>query len=1501
MSLEQPAFFNIKDLSLDVRLQAIVDGQSKDFTGKKIFSVEFFRQSIAFGITDIEIEVNTSLQPIVTITFKDLYGNTVLGKSKNTNPNLADSDEVDFSVLFNWPPPKFLFTFKGFLGKSSTWMLNMKKSSVSYDSSDGSFNIKCEFVPNQWGFLSDLPFLYLLAVKSLKKQSGLTSAQLEKVQTIFDLIKIGKQVEVKTQETTKEFDGILNQMNLVKVKRIYDSLDVNKIVNFDETISGQVGNQTINPFNSVKFITPTGTGNSDILTIDARRAYVLNNDNGSSSQGSTQGGSNLTKLNNFLLLTAQIDSRLPINITIKDLQYSNGNLTFNGSKILPNGSNIDTELSNRIELISDNVKHIEDAIKLKVYNSSKTQLQKITIGEIFSQLAQDAGYIMGRILEAGYQGYKANGDVRKNNKNIIGKNFPMIITSQTHEEKPATIVNAGTDFGVEEYELAFVRNFIQAVSEGIVTELSTDADANSTVGNNVIKKRISNLEAIRSNPYKPFYQNIAENILIRGGIVAYLVRSPDPNYPGDYNTKLGVDRGTNASDIIPLADSDLENISDAMLTSLTYEEATKLKNFCTFWNNLLSDDCENLLTPDTSNGGKLIAGDSISGYLSVPGAPLTAPFTSPLSILDYPVLIQAPPQWNGKFGTDSNGVVQTDTLRNMMSTVFKGKPSNSTSSEFNDSTNSNFIDLNSLQAVKVLNNGISYFKPLGSVNPSLGPLSKTKYVFVEFSGPDATDTQKVASADSDSSISADASKQKDSNEPVGFVNIVSPFDDSGQLFKVVKAMNSDGINQGLLFNYSRLINPNNDFFKDNTLLTSSGETFFTVNNKFDNGTNAANTIPANNIALSVVFHPSNDLLTFGPFADTEASLAHRGYIKRFCNQLLTRINGIEQKRNQVVSETLGKAAEQEDLIYKQMHVLYQQWETLIVLDSASADGQNANGLAVNSIANDLSTRYDNSKHLNYDFGSAIADNAADNTFLYGYPLNLSTQSKNVDVKNSIINIDSLYKPNGNTTVLNIIQQICTKNNFIFIPMPGEPGAFSTQDIYSVHQPTTTPKIKNFFYVQFAPTPESRATIDNSSKTPLSSSQNAANFLPPGTLEIKFGSTDNQIIKNITVDTQESKTTAESIVNLQRLVDNENQNKTVTTDCSMLPVMEGRSYKATAHMLGNAQVFPMQFFYLNSNPLFNGLYQIMKVTHSIKPNDMTTMAEGIRMRMDFGTGNSGGIQPITLDSLASLPVTLTQNEAPILSPGDFANAVLDQGVGLDDGRSGTNSAGFSGTNFSPLINRGSSDIVPNTFVTNTGVILLSNIRNVQNAIRLTQSSDENGAAPISDFVDSKGNVIYTKENIITNMNQFITDVIDPFAAFLRQNYPKLFKNWYITSATRSYVPNGGSSKSQHQIGQAFDSKIVGLAPGIETMNANLELLNAMLTWYRQNPIGYDQILWETRASQNASWIHWSYVRNNNKVQLLRFSSDRINRNAPVNTTGKYVNSGVSPQQILLTMS
>src|SRR5690606_15824973 len=66
-----------------------------------------------------------------------------------------------------------------------------------------------------------------------------------------------------------------------------------------------------------------------------------------------------------------------------------------------------------------------------------------------------------------------------------------------------------------------------------------------------------------------------------------------------------------------------------------------------------------------------------------------------------------------------------------------------------------------------------------------------------------------------------------------------------------------------------------------------------------------------------------------------------------------------------------------------------------------------------------------------------ASSVPDGTFIYDYPLQrINKPEEPIDVRDAIINLEPLYKPNANTSVLNIIQQVCTKNNFLFIPIPG---------------------------------------------------------------------------------------------------------------------------------------------------------------------------------------------------------------------------------------------------------------------------------------------------------------------------------------------------------------------------------------------------------------------------------------------------------------------------------
>ena len=130
---------------------------------------------------------------------------------------------------------------------------------------------------------------------------------------------------------------------------------------------------------------------------------------------------------------------------------------------------------------------------------------------------------------------------------------------------------------------------------------------------------------------------------------------------------------------------------------------------------------------------------------------------------------------------------------------------------------------------------------------------------------------------------------------------------------------------------------------------------------------------------------------------------------------------------------------------------------------------------------------------------------------------------------------------------------------MFFPICGNARYNKVTDIFAP-QEMMGPRIGNFFQIMFQPTPESRTLQSNDPDVKQSTVKDLTDFKVEA-FPVAFGDPTNKIIKNVQVSTDENKVTAESIVNLQAIVDNENKNRTVTTDCSLLSVFEGRSYKA----------------------------------------------------------------------------------------------------------------------------------------------------------------------------------------------------------------------------------------------------------------------------------------------------------------------------------------------------
>ena len=1350
--------FNEKDLYLDVRLTTIsnegkvttdpdtglIINSVEDFTGFPTFKTGFFREQVGFGITNVKVETNTSLQPIVEIEFKDVFGKTVFGENYG-----AEADGISYAALFQWPPPKFLFTFKGYLGAPVTWLLNMKTTSTQYNSDDGSYTIKATFVPNQWGMFADIPFLYLYAAKKLRADrldptiGKDTKEYQEATESIVDLMYIGKSIEVETDNLTKEYDEIVSKLELLKRDPITGIVSGSLTFNPDggeNIISSKVpGRGEIPGFTQIKVTKPSDPAyrETEEILIPALRGL----------------SPNMRQTENFKVQLYSIPSGEPEGFFGKSID---GLPKFGSTPTPEELDKLKQKAKSIIPLIDANLEIVNNTIKANLYKENKDELKKLTISEVFSRIARDTAYIMGYIIDAGEQGYLNSVDARNKaeESTTIGRYYPMIFEESKNGKKDLgnQIPDRNESLNIVDYELNFVNNFITAISFGIAENRALQKEAQEGTDKS-IKNIINNMEIGTDNPYlgQNDWSMIASIIIKRAGIVGFLTQSFAPAYPGnlepngdtrfyfgDYKKNRDFDK------IRSLASADLANITDVVLASLDTDGLQKLKEFCTIIKSWITSSDGDVSVVKGWNFG--LYGVMKTVFVINPGLESLA--TSPVakSVIrgvrgfwpdkrDFePALV---PIFGSAYDKKLNEISTTNEigreLKNagMIAYTFEQFMGNLIGPEkafFGQTTKTRVLNKRgdkenkSVKIPPTWGNGLDFDTSLGTwvgmngaVFAHTGPATDDFFgygapgvgnnvEYVVFS--DTGDVSRVGGAlanpgltptPSPSGDEDEDAEKKESEQVENDVASIVTLDSTKVPENKQEPDNGPKVlNEFMLFFNKRLAGYSGgkdgaiwgdtseeegggiaytmyDYKKASSVDFTSGRSFlydprfFTWRQYFGptldleagsaggaagNYRNVDNnpviiapyaqypSIPegeANVIPLAGGIHAGGNYLPVGATFGTrrvnrekdegEFSQMAMCFLRKLVSGLLPKIQKIQDEVDKVFGQILGKAGEHEDLIYKQMHTLFHQWQIL---------GGRPDGSRINQVNNPKTLTPNVAIELQKAYGQTNPSSETPSSrerssgsvlgggFRYDYPLQ-AIGASDVRVKDALISLAPLYGAKANTTSLNMFQQLCTKNNFMFFPICGNARYDKITDIFSP-QEMMGPQIGNFFQVMFQPTPESRTLVANDTEKKQSAAKDLRTFEVQA-FPVAFGDPTNKIIKNVQVSTDENKVTAESIVNLQAIVDNDNKNKTVTTDCSLLSVFEGRSYKAGVETMGNAQISPLQFFFLENHTLFTGLYQIIKVTHKISPNDMTTDLSGIKMR--YGGNSYGGVLPVTL--------------------------------------------------------------------------------------------------------------------------------------------------------------------------------------------------------------------------------------------------------------------------------
>jgi hypothetical protein len=120
-------------------------------------------------------------------------------------------------------------------------------------------------------------------------------------------------------------------------------------------------------------------------------------------------------------------------------------------------------------------------------------------------------------------------------------------------------------------------------------------------------------------------------------------------------------------------------------------------------------------------------------------------------------------------------------------------------------------------------------------------------------------------------------------------------------------------------------------------------------------------------------------------------------------------------------------------------------------------------------------------------------------------------------------------------------------------------------------------------------------------------------------KVKFTGIQNQMVfSNLQVSTESLKNTDEGLRIQSEIVANGSNSYSIPKGQSLLNVYQKQSYSSTIKIpFGNMGIQPTQYFYQESMPLFDGLYIVYNVSHSIDADNqrLETTFKGYRLKRD----------------------------------------------------------------------------------------------------------------------------------------------------------------------------------------------------------------------------------------------------------------------------------------------
>jgi len=200
----------------DVNLLGVNQNKENDNPNYLKFTTNYYDGSTgnytqyeSFGINNIKVTINSSFVPQVSIQFIDIRG-----------LSFFNQESSPYRILFDFPPPIFELSIKGYYGKTLSYQLHLVKYTSEFQSESGNFIIDAQFIAVTYAPLTDILLRYIInSPLMIPDDNGISPEANTKPKNTYQLILKLKNLyagvadKIKTDVDSKKYDSTNKTIN----------------------------------------------------------------------------------------------------------------------------------------------------------------------------------------------------------------------------------------------------------------------------------------------------------------------------------------------------------------------------------------------------------------------------------------------------------------------------------------------------------------------------------------------------------------------------------------------------------------------------------------------------------------------------------------------------------------------------------------------------------------------------------------------------------------------------------------------------------------------------------------------------------------------------------------------------------------------------------------------------------------------------------------------------------------------------------------------------------------------------------------------------------------------------------------------------------------------------------------------------------------------------------------------------------------------------------------